>query len=199
MNIKKYCVYMHTNKTNGKKYIGITSQKPEDRWKNGKGYHDNIYFCSAIQKYGWDGFEHIVLFDNLSKEEAENKEIELIKKIKTTDRECGYNIQNGGSSIGRFSEETKEKIRQATLKQLKEKGSPTQGRVVSDDEKYRNMLSQPKRKVVEQIDLESGCVIREFETISQAARYIGCHVSNISRVCKGVYNQTHGFKWRFKY
>lgn len=199
MNKRKYCVYIHTNKLNGKKYIGITGQKPEVRWKNGKAYHDNVYFCSAIQKYGWDGFEHKILFDNLTKEEAENKEVELIKEMKTTDREYGYNIQNGGSSIGRFSEETKEKIRQATLKQLEEKGSPTQGRVVSDEEKYRNMLSQPKRKIVEQVDLKSGSVIREFETISQAARYIGCYATDISRVCNGIYNQTHGFKWQFKH
>ena len=195
---KGYCVYIHTNKINGKKYVGITGQKPEARWKNGKAYHDNTHFGSAILKYGWNCFEHEVLFDNLTKEEAENKEIELIKKLKTTNREYGYNIQNGGSSIGRFSEETKEKIRQSTLKQIKEKGSPTQGRVVSDDEKYRNMMSQPNRRPVEQIDLDSGCVIREFETMSQAARYIGCYVPSISSVCKGLYKQSHGYGWRFK-
>ena len=31
---------MHTNIINNKKYIGITHQKPERRWKNGKGYHN---------------------------------------------------------------------------------------------------------------------------------------------------------------
>lgn len=33
----KWCVYIHTSPS-GKKYIGITSQNPQKRWQNGKGY-----------------------------------------------------------------------------------------------------------------------------------------------------------------
>ena len=65
-----YKVYKHTNKTNNKVYIGITQQKLEKRWQNGYGYKEQIYFYNAIKKYGWDNFNHELLFDNLTEEQA---------------------------------------------------------------------------------------------------------------------------------
>lgn len=106
-----YIVYMHTC-PNGKKYIGITSQAPERRWQKGKGYAygSSPYFYNAIEKYGWENIEHTILFRNLTKEEAEQKEIELIKEHKTSQRKYGYNIDLGGSSCGKHSEEYKRRM-----------------------------------------------------------------------------------------
>ena len=91
------CVYIHTNKTNGKVYIGITGRNPLERWNNGKGYKLNPYFWKAIKKYGWNGFNHDILEDNLTREEAKEKEIYYIKKYDSTNRSKGYNIQRGGN------------------------------------------------------------------------------------------------------
>lgn len=93
-----YSVYIHTNKLNGKKYVGITKQKPERRWQNGHGYRDNDYFYKAILKYGWDGFKHEIVKDGLAKEEACSMEIELIEKYECTNREKGYNVSAGGET-----------------------------------------------------------------------------------------------------
>lgn len=34
----KWTVYVHINKVNGKRYVGITSLDVNDRWRNGDGY-----------------------------------------------------------------------------------------------------------------------------------------------------------------
>lgn len=106
---KNYTVYMHVSPS-GKRYIGITKQKPIVRWKGGKGYKCNPYFTKAINKYGWSNFQHIILYIGLTKSEAEQKEISLIKEYKTTDKAYGYNIENGGNCCGTHSQETRAKI-----------------------------------------------------------------------------------------
>lgn len=107
--MKKYCVYCHINKTNNKRYIGMTSQIPERRWSNGEGYKTCSVFYNAIKHYGWDGFEHIVYFTNLDKTTAERWEKVLIAHFKTTDRKYGYNLESGGA-CKILSEETKHKM-----------------------------------------------------------------------------------------
>ena len=111
-----YSVYCHTNNVNNKKYVGITSGKPEKRWKNGLGYKHNKYFYDAIQKYGWEEFSHDILFSELNKKEAEEKEIELIAKWNLTNKTFGYNIESGGNLGKKLSEETKRKISENTKK-----------------------------------------------------------------------------------
>jgi group I intron endonuclease len=109
---RRWCVYMHTNKVNGKKYIGQTvlSHNPNRRWKNGCGYKNNQHFYSAILKYGWDNFNHDILFDNLTTEEADQIEEYLIRDMDTTNPELGYNLTFGGNA-NVPSEEAKQKMR----------------------------------------------------------------------------------------
>lgn len=93
---RPFIVYCHTNNLNGKKYIGITSQNSNQRFKNGNGYKSNKHFFMSIQKYGWNNFTHEILFKNLSQAEAQEKEIYLISKYNTRNSLYGYNIAPGG-------------------------------------------------------------------------------------------------------
>jgi predicted GIY-YIG superfamily endonuclease len=81
-----YKVYKHSC-PNGKVYIGITSLSLNNRWRNGEGYKRSKLFYRAIKKYGWENIKHEILFEDLSKEQAEAKEIELIKLYNSTNNE----------------------------------------------------------------------------------------------------------------
>ena len=119
----KYTVYVHISPS-GKYYIGITGGNPEQRWKNGNGYSQNNHFMKSIKKYGWDNFQHEIIADKLSYEEACNFEILLIGKFNTTNRENGYNHSTGGktSSIGYArTAEYKHKISESTRGKKKTK------------------------------------------------------------------------------
>lgn len=92
---KIYKVYKHTS-PNGKCYIGMTKQTLEKRSRNGEGYNTQKRFYNAIKKYGWDNFEHEVLEDNLTHDEACEREIYYIKLWKSNQMKFGYNITSGG-------------------------------------------------------------------------------------------------------
>lgn len=93
---KCFTVYMHTS-PHGKRYIGITSREPKVRWRSGWGYIENAHFWNAIKLYKWQNFKHEILYTNLTKEEAEQKEIELIAFYDSANPEKGYNVSLGGS------------------------------------------------------------------------------------------------------
>lgn len=100
-------VYKHVCRENGKVYIGITSQPPDVRWRQGEGYRTNPEFYKDIQAFGWDNFDHIILENDLTLKEAEEKEIEYIRMFDSVER--GQNRNYGGSGFAgcRHSEETK--------------------------------------------------------------------------------------------
>lgn len=112
INNGTYCVYVHTNKINGKMYVGQTTHgdRPNKRWDNGNGYKNCPYFYKSIQKYGWDNFEHEIVANNLTAQEADNFEILLIRTLDTTNVNVGYNIEPGGAKNKSMSDATKKKL-----------------------------------------------------------------------------------------
>lgn len=141
-----YKVYKHTlpkefsGKENDMVYIGITSQEnPWSRWGVHKAnYKYNEHFSRAISKYSWENFLHEVLFDGLTKEEAEQKEIELISYYNSANRKFGYNKANGGSSNGKHTEETKRIISEKAKKRFENpENNPNYGKHRSEETKKK--------------------------------------------------------------
>lgn len=111
MKMELWTVYKHTSPSN-KVYIGITKQKPEYRWRGGKGYRTNKHFYNAICKYGWDNFKHEILYEGLTQEEAETIEKALVLELGSTDKMRGYNVAEGGHAL---TEESRRKISKTRL------------------------------------------------------------------------------------
>lgn len=124
MEERNYKVYMHISPS-GKKYIGITKQSLKKRFDNGRGYKNCFRFKNAIDKYGWENIQHILIKDNLTQSEAVKMEMDLIKRYNATDNRYGYNCSVGGN-VPFITEET---IRKRSL--------ASKGRVFSDETKKK--------------------------------------------------------------
>ena len=194
-----YTVYKHTSPS-GKVYIGITSRPVQKRWQNGTGYRQHRYFNAAIQKYGWQNFTHEILFSNLSKYDACEKEKELIKLYNSTDRRFGYNQSTGGESGAcgvHPSQETIEKLRIAStgrkrgVEELKKFSEKMRGHPVSKEtrEKISNSL---KGKPV--ICIETGEI---FCSVADASRSIGKSYTSVWNVVSGKRITAGGFHWKY--
>ena len=222
INANNYTVYCHINMKNLKMYFGITKQKIKDRWGNGRGYDSCTKFKNAIKKYGWESFEHLIIKENVSKEDACFMEKELIKKYHTQDSKRGYNINNGGITSevpkgGHLSEEQKKKISTSKKGSIPwNKGVPMTeeryekcknsffkkgsipwdaGKKLTDKqkEKLRNAERKTSKKV---ICVDTGVI---FKSICEAARAINRHPSTIADVCKGKHGHKRagGYCWKF--
>ena len=222
---KKYCVYVHTNKVNGKKYIGITSQRPEARWRS--GYKCNEHFSRAIEKYGWEGFSHEVIMDGLTKEQACAAEIALIAKHGTQDPNKGYNIQSGGEgcaeqnnvAVNQYSLDGRYIKTWSSMKEadaafgvLNTSGGSQIGMAcrgacktahgymwaysTGDSSDIEPYETNRYKKVAQYTT--SGRFIKMWNSIKEASDALGIDGGSITNVCKGKYYRTAGgFVWRY--
>ena len=180
--MNNYKLYLHTA-PNGKRYYGITKQDPKRRWLNGAGYKNNQYFYRAIEKYGWDNIEHIILFDDLTESEAKELEQYFIQWYQTANREYGYNISLGGEG-GNHSEETKQKLSKIN-----------KGKSLSEEHKQK--MSEAHKGINNPMHGRTGtnCPISKsvicittnkiFSTIKEGAEYYKISNSHIGQCCKG--------------
>ena len=211
-----YTVYMHTF-PNNKKYIGITSKKPKQRWESGTGYITQKLMNRAIKKYGWDNIKHEILFINLSKEEAEKKEIQLIKKYKSNNPKYGYNVENGGNSIGKHSKETRKKISCANKGKKNPKVSNFNkgnkycvGRIISEETKTKISNANKGKHMSPNTEFKKGysnikwrrkvlCIETNtlYESITLASKDTNISIPNISTCCSGRSKTAGGYHWRY--
>ena len=184
-----YCVYMHTNKENGKVYIGMTinGDDPNKRWHNGYGYRTQKRFFRAINKYTWDGFFHEVIASNLTREEAIKFEKLLIGFYDAKNPKRGYNCTDGGDGVTgcHVSEERKRKR------------NKTMQKYFSDPAYIRKMRDVAQKRCVYQFTL-SGDFVNVFESAMEAERQTGILNATISKSAFGKIPSASGYIFLFE-
>ena len=204
------CVYCHTNKINGKRYIGITQNKPNRRWQNGYGYKDrNSHFYNAIKKYGWENFEHIILEENLTRKEASEKEKYYIRLYNTNNENYGYNITSGGDNNftrNKLTEEqrinisnkTKEAMNSVEIREYMLKVYNSEDWIRKNSEATRRQWVTSDLKL--RVQTANGYKVRCVETgniylsILEASRQTGLSRYKITQSCQNksyIVNNTH--------
>lgn len=207
---KTYVVYRHIF-PNGKSYIGITCAKPyHRRWRSGSGYCKQPKIHNAIAKYGWENVKHEILGENLSVDEANLLEQEMIGKYNSI--ENGYNISIGGGGTYGIpcSEETKHKIGDANRgkpggdarylrEYIRTHGVWNKGGHLTP-EQYRKIVAERRARcnkpisAYDPITLE--CVLH-FESCVNAANAVGVASSTIARCANGGRKTSAGYIWRY--
>ena len=190
--VRSWCVYKHTLKETGQVYIGQTNNI-KNRWKP-SAYKNCIKFYNAIQKYGWDNFEHEILANELTLEEANELETKFIIEYDSINK--GFNLNTGGDNK-LASPETKEKMsktRKGIPKSEQHKQAISEaliGYKQTEEHKKRNRKAQ-HRKSVECI--ETG---EKYDSLAEAERQTGILGETISRQIRGIQKTTQGLHWRF--
>lgn len=207
-NQKKWCVYLHINKINGKIYVGQTCKTPRARWQNGTGYRTQTHFWASICKYGWDNFEHRIVASDLTQREANLIEKMLIERLDTMNPEKGYNKDSGGNGRRFVSEETRRKI---SLSHIGEK-NPMYGKHMSEEnkkirsERWKGSKNPAVGKTgkdahhitpVYKRDKETNEIICKYDTMQQAEDDTGASHGNIVRCCTGDRKTAAGFRWSY--
>ena len=175
--MKNYIIYIHINKINKKVYIGQTCQLPNKRWNNGDGYKTSPHFYAAIQKYGWDNFEHKILENNLSQNEADQKEKFYIEKYNSTNPQKGYNILSGGNEkLSEYWSKEENRKRQSDIKIKYFKDNPDK----------KNLINKNRVKSVKCI--ETGEI---FPSQASAARAYNINPGNLGKHLQGNKNYSY--------
>lgn len=210
-----YTIYMHKNKINGKVYIGQTCKPLKIRWrKDGSGYKGCTKFYNAILKYGWDNFEHIILQVDLTQDEANRIEAELIKQYDATNDRYGYNIRPGGQNHT-LSQETKDKISKTKLAQCnhmsekqkqrmregyKGKGNPYYGRKHSEETRakmrknHANVKGGNNPQAKKVLCIETGII---YPSAREASEAVCRSKSAITNCCSGRSKTCANYHWKY--
>lgn len=216
-------IYIIRNKINSKVYIGQTTQRPKDRWKDHKSkskYKNNVLY-KAIRKYGIDNFYMNIIEDNVPYEKLSEREIFWIEKYDSYKN--GYNMTIGGEGNGRLEVY---KIHIVTNEILETYGSITSAAKINDldisqlskvcrkqayslggykwcyvddyDYDYLKSLDiRSKSRKIYQINSFTGVIIKTWNKEEDICNELGLNQPSLSKCLNGGNKTAGGYCWSY--
>jgi len=111
-NISNFCIYILQNRINNKIYVGQTNsvkKRLEKHKMDSKSSRPSMIISRALNKYGFENFNFILIEENLSLEDANYWEVFYIQFFQSKNKLFGYNLKDGGKN-SKHSQITKDKI-----------------------------------------------------------------------------------------
>lgn len=191
---------------NNSVYIGQST----DIYKRFEHYHNESCkkqkrLYNSFKKYGSKNhkFEIIHQCDEGQLNELEKYYVDLFQSF---NNKMGLNLKDGGGAYGKHSQETIEKIRQASTgrkipnrkwtESQRSKFIKTMTGIKRPDMANRTGEKHPKSLCVIQMDRENN-FINKYISLSDAEKHIGIGNSHISQACRGIRMTAGGFKWMY--
>ena len=188
-------IYCFINTNNGKLYIGKTVQANYTRrftsHKSRANKQEKFYFYRALNKYGWNTFLKVVLYqtqilDNTKENKKllsdllSEKEVYYISKYNTSDSRFGYNLTSGGEGTTgfKFSEEQKQRM------------SETRS---GENHWHYGKYGQGAEAIL-QFDLKFN-LVKEWNSTTEIERELGFDRGNISKCCNNKIKAYKNFIW----
>ncbi len=182
-------IYLITNLANGKVYVGqsirIEARFDQHRSSLKSGYHENSHLQRAYNFYGADSFKFDIL-EECTLDVIDNRERHWINYYNSTNRDFGYNIEDGGSFNKSLSEETKKKLSasktgksngphtEETKRKIGEKNKGNTaflGRTHSEETKRRMSETKRYKPTQDMIDdIKAGISLKDFLAKYQSQR-----------------------------
>ncbi len=218
-------VYQALNTATGKIYIGKTTvslaQRKGDHKAKAYKHGSNSSFHEAMRKYGFDNFQWEIIDKAKTLDELNEKERYRIARLKTSEKEYGYNQTTGGD-ICEFNEEVKikiglagkgRKVSEAECKRrsiaMRGKGNPFYGKKHTEEGKRKSGAKNIGRKLtpehiakcVHRGESNWRAVLKTQQVIQiKGLLHNGCRICDIARQYKVTQNTIkmikYGISWR---